>query len=39
MAFALYGDKVDVVAELLAVKGFLVVVHDIGEVGVASNLR
>lgn len=39
LAFALYGDEVDVITKLLAVECFLVVVHDIGQVGVAGDLR
>jgi hypothetical protein len=39
LAFALYGYEVDVITKLLAVQCFLVVVHDIGQVGVARDLR
>lgn len=38
LAFALYGHEVDIVGKFLAVQCFLVVLHDVGEVGVPTNL-
>lgn len=38
LAFALYGYEVDVIGEFLTVERLFVVVHDIGQIGVAANL-
>jgi hypothetical protein len=38
LAFALYGYEVDVIGEFLTVERLFVVVHDVGQIGVAANL-
>ena len=38
LAFALYGYEVDVIGEFLTVECLFVVVHDVGQIGVAANL-